>query len=281
MRKKTSVRGEGRKGQGFHARFGVRRTPLTREISVDEQFVVEGHEEVVDAIVHAIEERGSVGLLARSGAGKTQLVRRVVDRLPPAHHRVTYVKVTGVSKRDLCRHISAAIGVEPAGNYPTLVERLQAKWTRLADVESLHPVLILDDAHEMRPDVLGLVRVLTNFEMDSRLCVSIFLVGQRKLATLLARDELEDVARRLTHIATLDSLSREESHRYLEHRLTIAGAKRFPFDPRAVEMVYDVARGNLRATDQLALKCLEVAHRGDSDTVSPNHVMKARTLVCP
>lgn len=279
MRKKNSE--EGAKDLSFHARFGLRRTPLTREISVDEQFVVEKHEETVDAIVHAMDERNSVCLLGRSGDGKTQLVRRVVDRLPPARHRVTYVKVTGVSKRDLCRHISAAIGVEPAGNYPTLVERLQAKWAKLADVESLHPVLILDDAHEMRPEVLGLVRVLTNFEMDSRLCVSIFLVGQRKLATLLARDELEDVARRLTHLATLDPLSREESYRYLEHRLTIAGAKRFPFDSRAVEMVYDAARGNLRATDQLALKCLEVAHREDCDSVTPNHVVKARTQLCP
>ena len=145
----------------------------------------------------------------------------------------------------------------------------------------MHPVIILDDAHEMRVDVMGMLKAVTNFDWDSRLGVSLLLVGQKKLAKLLARDDLEDITRRLSHIATLEPLSREQAHQYLQHRLTVAGARRFPFETRAVEMLYDAARGNLRATDQLALKCLEVAHFENSDLVDANHVMKARKLVCP
>jgi general secretion pathway protein A len=133
----------------------------------------------------------------------------------------------------------------------------------------------------MSVPVLSTLKALTNFDFDSRLGVSILLVGQKALAKLLNRDELEDVTRRLSHVATLEPLSRDQSQSYLEHRITIAGARRFPFDARAVEMIYDAARGNFRATDQLALKCLEVAHLAGSDTVQSNHVMEARKLVCP
>lgn len=269
------------KSDDFLSRFGLRTTPFTREIQVEEQFPIDAHEKVVDALEGVIHQRGSGALIAPSGTGKTQDVRRLRSRLPEARYRITYVKVTGVSKRDLCRHISMAIGAEPAGSYPTLVERLQERWQHLTRVDSLHPIIILDDAHEMRVDVLGMLKVLTNFDFDSRLGVSILLVGQTGLSRLLCRDELEDVTRRLSHVATLEPLSREQAHRYLEHRVTIAGARRFPFNDRAVEMIYDAARGNLRATDQLGLKCLETAHLHDSDLVDVSHVMEARKLVCP
>lgn len=279
MTSKTPRRPAG--SDDFLSRFEARVTPFTREIEVAEQFSIDAHEEVVAWLEKVVHQRGCAALIAPSGTGKTQALRRLRSRLPEVRYRITYVKVTGVSKRDLCRHISTAMGVEPAGTYPTLVDRLQEKWQRLTQVESVHPLIILDDAHEMRVDVLGMLKVLTNFDFDSRLGVSILLAGQKMLSKTLCRDELEDVSRRLSHVATLDPLSREQAHRYLEHRMTIAGARRFPFESRAVEMIYDAARGNLRATDQLALKCLEVAHQNDSDKVDANHVIEARKLICP
>ena len=126
-----------------------------------------------------------------------------------------------------------------------------------------------------------MLRVLTNFEMDSRLVVSVLLVGQPPLRTLLRRDTLEDVARRLAHIAALRPLSRAETGRYLEHRMTIAGATTSPFDAATVEAIYEVGHGNLRATDRLALKSLELAWREGVTTVSTNHAIEARKLLWP
>lgn len=269
------------RSEDFLGRFELRTMPFTREIPVTEHFEIDSHKQAIEALERVLHQRGSAGLIAPSGMGKTQAIRNVRSLLPEARYRINYVKVTGVSKRDLCRHISQAIGVEAAGSYPTLVTRLQEKWQNLTDRESRHPVIILDDAHEMRIDVLGMLKALTNFDFDSRLGVSILLVGQKPLAVKLNRDELEDVAGRLSHVATLDPLSREQAHRYLQHRMTIAGARRFPFETRAVEMIYDAARGNLRATDRLALKCLEVAHLNDSDTIETSHVMEARKQVSP
>lgn len=262
-------------------RFGLRTLPFTREIAVEEQFSIKGHDEAVSALERVILHRNSGGLIAPSGTGKTQALRKLCRKLPEARYRITYVKVTGVSKRDLCRHISMAIGTEPAGTYPALVDRLQEKWQRLSQIESLHPLIIFDDSHEMRLDVLGILKALTNFQMDSKLGVSILLAGQMGLSRMLRRDELEEVSRRLSHVAKLDPLSQEQVQKYLEHRLLIAGSKRFPFDDRAVQTIYDIARGNLRATDQLALKCLEVAHLDNDDIVDSNHVVKARAYVCP
>jgi general secretion pathway protein A len=122
---------------------------------------------------------------------------------------------------------------------------------------------------------------LTNFEMDSRLVLSVVLAGQPPLATLLRRSELEGIARRFAHYAQLRPLSRDETAAYVAHRCTVAGAATVPFDQGSLDALFEIGRGNLRATDQLALKALEIAAAKEADTVESVHVIDARRLLWP
>lgn len=265
----------------FRSRFGFHSTPFTREIEVRDRFDIETFQEAKNALLRALDMRMSCALIAPAGVGKTALLRALLAELPEARYRVHYVKVTGLSKRDMCREIATAIGLTPAGTFPALVRKLQERFLETADGEGLRPVILLDDAHELRPDVLSMFRTITNFSMDSRLVLSIVLAGQSPLRELLRRDELDDVAKRLAHCAVLRPLSREETHRYIEHRCTIAGATQVPFDQKAIEALFEVGRGNLRATDHLALKTIEVAHDQDQDVCDQAHVALARKLLWP
>jgi general secretion pathway protein A len=204
-----------------------------------------------------------------------------VDDLPAARYRTHYVKVTDLSKRDLCREIAAAAGATPTGSYPGLVRNLQERFETSLATDGLRSVLILDDAHDVRPEVLAVLRVLTNFDMDSRLVLSVILSGQPPLRALLRRDTLEDVARRLNGIATLAPLSREETRDYVTHRLTVAGVETVPFTDDALDALYEIGRGNLRATDVLALAALETASGKKEDRIDANHVASARCRVIP
>jgi type II secretory pathway predicted ATPase ExeA len=269
------------KMKDYRSRFGFHANPFTRELANQDRFGLDDFDEAIEAVLSTLEARMSCALIAPAGTGKTSILRAVIARLPEARYRTHYVKVTGLSKRDMCREMAQAIGLAPAGTYPTLVRRLQDRFSETAHGEGLRPVLILDEAHDLRPDTLAMLRILTNFDMDSKLVVSIVLAGQPRLRDLLRRDDLVDVAGRLAHYATLRLLSRDEIHRYIEHRCTIAGAVSVPFDQDAVDALYEIGRGNLRATDQLARKALEITHRADQDVCAAAHVAQARKLVCP
>ena len=143
------------------------------------------------------------------------------------------------------------------------------------------PLIVIRPRTILGEGRLGIFQILTNFEMDSRLVLSVLFVGQPPLRDLLRQPAHEAVTRRLVHLATLRLLSRPESHRYLAHRCTIAGATTIPFDPGAQEAVYEVACGNLRATDQLAAKALEVAHDAGAAIVDSAHLATARRLLWP
>jgi general secretion pathway protein A len=248
---------------------------------VEDRFSLASFDEALEALVRAVDQRQSCALIAPAGTGKSALLRALVARLPEARYRTHYVKVTSLGKRDMCREIAAAMGTQAAGSFPALVRRLQEHCLQASDSEGLRPVLILDDAHELKVEVLGLLRVITNFAMDSRLVLSVVLGGQPQLRESLKRDEVEDVARRLAHYATLRPLSREETEGYILHRCAVAGSKTMPFDSRAVDAVFEIGRGNLRATDGLCLKALEMAHDQNHDVCDQNHVVLARKVLWP
>lgn len=263
----------------FISRFGFATTPFTCEIRVEEYFSHDIYQHPLDYLCRAVQKRMSAALIAPAGTGKTALLRALKDKLPEARYHVHYVKVTDLSKRDLCREIAASVGAETAGNYPTLVRRLQERFSSSIDIEGIRPVVIIDEAHDIRPDALGLFRILTNFKMDNRLVVSLILSGQAPLKKMLQHPKLEDVAHRLAHCASLRLLSRKEINQYVHHRCRIAGPTDSLFDNSAMEALYEIGRGNLRATDHLSLKSLEVAHDFDCNMVDANHVTEARGML--
>lgn len=272
-----------RKGgpKDLRSRFNFHTQPFTRELPIDRRLQLPHVEETIEAIFQTVQQRESVALIAPAGTGKTVAVRALKDRLPEARFAVHYVKVTDLSRRDMCREIAYAIGAPPAGSYPVLVRAVQERLDKPAEADGTRPVLILDDAHEMRRETLGLLKVLTNFDMDSRLVVSLVLVGHPLLRRTLQREELEDVARRISHYADLRLLSREETRRYVEHRCTSAGNLTPPFDDDAFEAIYELSRGNLRAIDQLARKSLELAAARDEDVVGASLLVEARKALWP
>jgi type II secretory pathway predicted ATPase ExeA len=265
----------------LRSHFGFHQTPFTRELLVEHRFTLPIFDEPLIALKRAVDTRSSAALIAPSGTGKSTVLRALAAQLPEARYRVHYVKVTDLCKRHMCYEIATAIGAKPTGTYPALVRAIQERFTALADTDAVRPVLLLDEAHDLRPDVLGMLRLLTNFEMDSRLVVSIILAGQPPLREMLRHERLEDFARRLAHYAVLRPLSRAETQRYLEHRCTIAGAVTVPFDAAAIDAIYEISRGNLRAIDQLALKTLELACTLDRKIVDAVLIVEARKVLWP
>lgn len=260
----------------FRSHFGLTSIPFTREIPVKDLWISPIYQDSLNELSDTVRQRMSAAVLAPSGTGKTGLLRALTDRLPQARYRCHYVKVTSLSKRDMCREIATVTGIESCGTYPTLVRKLQNAFEGYGPQEGVQPVLLLDEAQDMRLEVLTILRDITNFEMDSRLVLSVVLAGDARLERLLRHQEVEPIRRRLAHVATLRLLSRDETRSYMEHRIRIAGGKSLPFDHDAVDALYEVTRGNLRAIDHVARKAMGYACEQGIEAIDTSLVAKAR-----
>ncbi|MBX3276328.1 MAG: AAA family ATPase [Sandaracinaceae bacterium] len=261
------------------AAFNLHKLPFTREVAVREMLSLSHFEQARHGLLACLERRMSAAIIGPAGSGKSALCRALRDALPEARYRVHYVKVADLGKRDLCREVATAMGVTSAGSYPMLVRRIQEDFAQSGVADGVRPVLVIDEAHDIRPDVLGVLRILTNFDWDSRLVLSVVLAGQPRLETLLKKATLEDVAQRIAFTARLRLLSRDETANYLAHRCAIAGQPQSPFDPGSIEALFEMSQGNLRAIDRLALGALDEAATRGAKVVAGSDVVAARRRV--
>ncbi len=256
--------------------FGLAGQPFTQEISPNRMWRQPDLDQFVDDLEAAVFERTSSAVIGPSGGGKSALLRRLVDRLPEARCQTVVYQVTSVGKRDFYRGLARASGIEPKGSWPSLLEGIQNHAKALVSTEARRPVLIVDEAQDMRPEVLSTLRMLTNFNLDSELLISIILVGDSGLDTLLHRPDMEALRSRLALVLRLRLLSRGETKAYIDHRLEVVGARRQILDDSAVEAVFDYSRGNLRAVDHLCRTALALAARQSVETVDAGLVTAAR-----
>jgi general secretion pathway protein A len=260
----------------LRAHFALHASPFTREIATRDRWAHPAFEQALSEILASVEQRFSSVLIAPAGTGKTLLLRTLCESLPQARYRLHQVHVTSLSKRDMYHEIAAALGIEPVGTYPGLVRRLQEHYRACSEQDGLRPTLIIDEAQDMRPEVLATLRILTNFDMDSRLILSLVLCGDSRLRPLLEQPALEPLRQRVAHFATLRPLDRAESAQYIEHRLAIAGGDPKLFEEQALDALFEITRGNLRAINHLCRKAMELAAQGGLKQIGPALIVSAR-----
>ena len=118
--------------------FGLRMIPFTREVVIPWESEI--FTEAISDLQRVIENRMSGALIAPAGTGKTSVLRALTRELPEARYHVTYIKVTSLSKRDFCRELATAIGLDPVGTYPKLVRTLQDSVQNATDTDALDAV---------------------------------------------------------------------------------------------------------------------------------------------
>lgn len=255
--------------------FGFNRPPFQGSVEERELFCAASLDELHQRLLHLAETR-SIGLLTgEPGCGKSTALRRLRDALHPDQVRSIYLHDTAVSPVDFCRLIALQLGIEPGWSRATMLGNIQREMARLAQQRHLTVLLVIDEAQALRPDVLALLPVLTNFDWDMGAQFAVLMSGQSGLRQILRRAHLESLAQRITVRYTLSGFDRDTTQRYLEHRLKIAGLERPLFTEPAVEALWKSSQGVMRRIDTLAHYALAAAATDREQQISPEHVLKA------
>jgi general secretion pathway protein A len=258
-------------------RFRFVTTPFTREIKIEQRFRADFIEAEIKSLTEVVEGRQSAALVAPAGTGKSVVLRALRSALPEARYRIVYIKLANLAARDMCRQLAMGLGLAPAGHYPSLVAAIEERFRQGYEEQGLRQVVMFDDAPERRPEVIRLLRLLTNYEMDSKLVVSVILAGQGPLKQAILAQAMEDVRQRLSHAGELRLLAREETKAYVDHRVKIAGASRSPFSGESIEALHEVTLGNMRAIDKMATASLRAADAAGRATISAADVAAVRS----
>jgi general secretion pathway protein A len=127
--------------------------------------------------------------------------------------------------------------------------------------DNQNPVLVIDEAQNLSPDVLEELRMLSNLETNQQKLIQIVLVGQPELWDILQRDDLRQLRQRIPGVCDMQLLSRDEVYRYVRYRLAVAGLVngQLVFSESAIDGIYEYSLGTPRLINML---CDRVLLRG-------------------
>jgi type II secretory pathway predicted ATPase ExeA len=249
--------------------------PFGNDIAPDEMYNSTGKAELTVRLSHLVDTSG-IGLITGDcGSGKSSACRAFADSLHAGRYKVFYVPLATGNPMDLYKSIAWEMGLPTERSRAALYRQIKNEVTRLGTEARTRPVLILDEAHALRSDVLEEMRLLTNYAMDSQNRLCLLFCGQTELRRRLRMAVHEALSQRIVVRYHLPPLSREETADYLAHMLRRAGTELPLFEPAAVEAIFQFAQGLPRKINQLAHHSLVAAAAAKAKTVSADHVAAA------
>lgn len=239
------------------------------------------HREALAHLLYGLGDGGGfVQLTGEVGTGKTTICRCLLEQIPENVDLALVLnpKVTAI---ELIATICDELGIDYDADNISVKSLTDVLNRYLLDAYALgrHTVLIIDEAQNLSADVLEQVRLLTNLETATQKLLQVILIGQPELRTLLAREDMRQLAQRVTARYHLEPISREETVAYIKHRLQICGSSQAVFNKRAVVRIQRLSGGIPRLINVLCDRAMLGAYVEGKREVDAKVVKKAAAEV--
>ena len=256
----------------YRQHFALTDFPFSGTALPDQLFASKSGRETEARLQHLIELRGIGLLTGEAGCGKTSICRRVTAALHPGLYRVFYVSLTTGSILDMYQSVAWELGLATVRTRAAAYRAIRTEISRLVAECKQLPLLVIDEAHHLRNDVLEDLRLLTNFQMDSEHRLCLLFVGLTELRRRLSMAVHESLAQRIVVRQHLAGLDRDELEPYLAQRLGLAGCQLPLFAPAAIEALFQASRGLPRQINRIAHYALAAAALDQARSVSSEHI---------
>lgn len=263
--------------------FGLTSAPFSIAPNPDFMYLSPRHAEALAHLRYGLGEAGGFVLLTGEvGTGKTTVSRCLLQELDESAE-VAFILNPTLSELELLAAICDELKIrykKADASLKLLGDKIKARLIKNHDAGK-HTLLIIDEAQHLQPAVLEQLRLLTNLETNTRKLLQVILIGQPELQQLLKRNDLRQLAQRITARYHLLPLSPDEVKHYLKFRLQVAGCSRPVFSDTAVKKLFQLSGGIPRLLNLMADRALLGAYSQQQAIVSHKLVQQAAAEILP
>ena len=254
----------------YESHFGLTGSPF--QLNPDPAFYFDsrGHSNALAYLKFGAHQgEGFIVVTGEIGAGKTTLVRTLLEGLNPEQVVAAQVVSTQLESGELLQAILMSFGIASSSNSKAhLIGSLEAFLTSLA-ARGRRALLIIDEAQNLKHEAVEELRMLSNFQLGKYGLLQSFLVGQPELRQLLQSKSMEQLRQRVIASCHLGPLAPTETQAYIEHRLRLVGwASRPEFAADAFERIHAWTGGVPRKINRLCNRLLLGAFLSNEDNIS-------------
>ncbi|WP_426194752.1 XrtA/PEP-CTERM system-associated ATPase [Massilia sp. DWR3-1-1] len=233
-----------------------------------------GHKRAMAYLDYGLSQgEGFIVITGEVGAGKTTLVRNLLNNMPSEQIIAANIVNTSLDADDTLRMVAAAFGLPyENASKPDLLTRLEA-FLREADRAGKRPLLIVDEAQNLTPRTVEELRMLSNFQTDDKSLLQTSLLGQPEFRSTLHSASMLQLRQRVIASYHLGPMDAPETEAYIEHRLRTVGWNGDPsFAPEAYAAIYAYTGGIPRKVNTLCDRILLMGYLEELHAFTGEHV---------
>lgn len=223
-----------------------------------------------------LKETRGIGLFTgRSGVGKTYVLKKFCESLNPGLYQVVYLPVSTLTTNEFYRALCQGLGLEPKfkkiDNYRNIQEYIQ----RTVTEKRIVPVIVLDEAQYLKTDILNDLKLILNFDFDSKNYAILILAGIPTLINTLNKTVHEALKQRVVIQYQILGLDGEDVPMYIQTKLKKAGRSDPLFRPEAYTALSNACQGSARRLNNLVTQALIIGANQSKQIIDTDIIMQA------
>ncbi len=254
--------------------FGLTGKPFQLNPDPSFYFGSRGHKRAFAYLEYGLyQNEGFIVITGEIGAGKTTIVRSLLEQLDPTKVVAAQLVSTQLDANDLLRAVGVAFGLPVKGvNKAMLLASLEAFFCKLV-TEKKRALLVVDEAQNLSTRAVEELRMLSNFQLGDQALLQSFLVGQPELREIMQGPQMQQLRQRVIASYHLGPLDKPETQGYVEHRLAHVGWKNSPqFAPECFDVIHALTGGIPRRINTLCNRVLLAAFLAQKRTLAPSDI---------
>lgn len=216
-----------------------------------------------------LNQAGITVITGEVGSGKTMIIRKILDQLDESMV-VGLISNTHKSFGELLQRVLLAFDLEYEGKEKVALYHEFEKFVINTYAQGRKTVLMIDEAQNLAPETLEELRMLSNINADKDQVLQLVLVGQPELRATLRRSVLRQFSQRVTSSYHIEELDRDETRKYIQHRIDVAGGKPGLFQDSACDLVWKYSHGTPRVINTICDMAMVFGYAEQKRTIGPD-----------
>lgn len=220
-----------------------------------------------------LRNEGFIIVTGEVGAGKTTIVRSLLDSLDADKVVAGNLVTTQLDAEDTLRMVGAAFGVRTKDSSKAdILLALEAFFVSQTSLGK-RCLLIVDEAQNLTSRAVEELRMLSNFQFGKQSLLQSFLIGQPEFRDILQNPSMQQLRQRVIAACHIGPMDLEETQGYIEHRLKCAGWTNRPnFSIEAIESIFNSSGGIPRRINSVCDRLLLLGFLENKDVFDENDV---------